>query len=373
MVNHGGSQKMSRLAAKHTMSFPVAESTTGTRAKVQIFRRIACKSLDVGIQSEVAMPTTSGVGELRLKISPSNEDIGTSTAEPVKAKRIDEKVSLKEYVSKHNLENLLSDAMREVLKSKPSNPLEALVNHLQKVPSETPSVAPAPPPVAEVPSVKETPSAAPVAPITASKSEPEPTPVAEAPKVEAAKAEEKPETQTRELEIAETVKPAPGKATKQSAVKTKAKNDLLNGLKNGGLESALTSSGKSKKEVPAPGEPEVSKEETSPPDVKVEEKPTETAKEAEPAPWLVAGIRRTLDEGNIKVDSEKVQAQPEPVTASAPVVETPSAQAKIAKMTPEEKEACEKAAKEKAKSGLVAAFRAGSLAASLATLGKGAA
>lgn len=133
-VRVGNIQKLTKLTASHSYSFP--SSSDRRYGKIEVFRRIGTCALNidstVSNKKEVTMACEDVLGNLRFNIAIDSQREDESSH----PKKIHPKVAAaKEYLDKHGLENQLSEIMREVLKEQPENPHEIFAAKLLSGPA----------------------------------------------------------------------------------------------------------------------------------------------------------------------------------------------------------------------------------------------
>jgi len=138
-VRIGDSQKLSRLADSRIYRFPkLADKRYG---RIEVFQRIGSCTVDVDPTSQVSRDRPvnvncqdSGFGRLALRVGveadpAAKEKIVADTE--AKGKKHSTKVkAAKEYLGKHGLEVMLSEAMQVVLRERPENPCEFIGRRL---------------------------------------------------------------------------------------------------------------------------------------------------------------------------------------------------------------------------------------------------
>ncbi|CAK0794293.1 unnamed protein product [Prorocentrum cordatum] len=131
----GDTQRLSKLAGTRTFRFPSgSEQRLG---KIEIFKRIGACSIDVEPAAhagrEVRIACTDNVGELGLRV---HQEAGAATKQEVQDQSVASKgekmKAYREYLSKHGLEVLISEAMSAVLRQRPDQPVDFLVERLKQ-------------------------------------------------------------------------------------------------------------------------------------------------------------------------------------------------------------------------------------------------
>lgn len=133
-VRVGDNQKLSRFGDK-PRTFKFVESAVGDRrfGKVDIFKKVG--SASIGIRSEPSMMVQDlGVNcsdGAKINVRVSLKKGAPSEAKPSGKETMSAAaIETKNYLTEHNLEMLLSDAMQAVLREKPSNPSQFLADRL---------------------------------------------------------------------------------------------------------------------------------------------------------------------------------------------------------------------------------------------------
>eukprot|EP00930_Biecheleria_cincta_P086293 TRINITY_DN755_c0_g3_i1.p1 TRINITY_DN755_c0_g3~~TRINITY_DN755_c0_g3_i1.p1 ORF type:complete len:984 (+),score=232.98 TRINITY_DN755_c0_g3_i1:38-2989(+) len=150
----GDVQKQSRLAASRTYRFPDPGDNRNGFGRIEVFQRVGHMTVSfdskTGKAQDVEVPCNfPGLDKLQLKLAVTGggsmlrEEIPVANKAKVKSK-LDE---AQKYLAKHKLEELLAEAMREVIHQKPDDPHSFLRNHIMK---HAPSKDMPPPPPARV-------------------------------------------------------------------------------------------------------------------------------------------------------------------------------------------------------------------------------
>jgi hypothetical protein len=132
----GEVQKQSRLASTRTFSFKHGQGQTFGR--LEVFKRIGRVSVNLESDvQEVRVPCDSDLQELSMRVTVSD-----AVKRPVVDKRIDE---AQRYVAEHKIEAILADTLKEVMHTRPVDPLPFLAEEILKHATCRPS-KPSPPP-----------------------------------------------------------------------------------------------------------------------------------------------------------------------------------------------------------------------------------
>eukprot|EP00747_Dinoflagellata_sp_TGD_P139808 gnl/TRDRNA2_/TRDRNA2_175940_c1_seq5.p1 gnl/TRDRNA2_/TRDRNA2_175940_c1~~gnl/TRDRNA2_/TRDRNA2_175940_c1_seq5.p1 ORF type:complete len:628 (-),score=147.21 gnl/TRDRNA2_/TRDRNA2_175940_c1_seq5:126-1898(-) len=129
----GDVQKQSRFAASRTYRFPDPGDGRGSYGRIEVFKRIGAMTVhfDEGEDQDVVVPCggDAELEKLDLKVYVKNVGMETTMKKKKAAVSFDE---TKQYLADHRLEELLADAMREVVKGKPKDPHTFLSSHILK-------------------------------------------------------------------------------------------------------------------------------------------------------------------------------------------------------------------------------------------------
>lgn len=133
LANSGGARKLSRCEPDASVHF----GKPGTSCTVGIYQLLGqCRiDLDSGDMQGVCPVTSAGAGpEMQLRWSGSGTDrpdssAGSGVASPEK-KHEEKKHDMKKYLQSQAVEELLADAMRQLLKEQPANARQFLTNFL---------------------------------------------------------------------------------------------------------------------------------------------------------------------------------------------------------------------------------------------------
>jgi len=149
----GDTQKQSRLVASRNFKFePVAWDNKGPFARIEVFKRIGTStvSFDDGCSGEVQDVDVNCLDQdmqhLRLRLAVQNSGAGPALKEfqpSVKQKAKNRMDFAKQYLDKHNLEESIALAMREVIRQKPDDPHQFLADQLLAMRGNIPNPAPA--------------------------------------------------------------------------------------------------------------------------------------------------------------------------------------------------------------------------------------
>eukprot|EP00928_Gymnodinium_smaydae_P094886 TRINITY_DN8049_c0_g2_i1.p1 TRINITY_DN8049_c0_g2~~TRINITY_DN8049_c0_g2_i1.p1 ORF type:complete len:449 (-),score=114.94 TRINITY_DN8049_c0_g2_i1:73-1347(-) len=137
-VRVGDVQKLSRLSQSRTYRFPkAADQGFG---KIEVFKRIGVCAVHVNSLSnevkDIQVPVTSSTGEsqnIAFQVSVDGDD--STKAQAAKKRELDESANAKtskakEYLQKHCIEVVLSEAMQTLLRERPENPTAFLASAL---------------------------------------------------------------------------------------------------------------------------------------------------------------------------------------------------------------------------------------------------
>lgn len=137
-VRIGDSQKLSKLADSRLYRFPNVEKRYG---RIEVFQRIGSCTVDVDPLSHVSRERPigvncqeSGFGRLAFRVGVDADSAAKQkhlAETEAKSKKHSTKVkAAQEYLGKHGLEVMLSDAMQGVLRERPENPSEYIAKRL---------------------------------------------------------------------------------------------------------------------------------------------------------------------------------------------------------------------------------------------------
>jgi len=130
----GDVQKQSRYSASRTYRFPDPGDARSGAGRVEVFQRIGHLTVNFenregqlqDIEVPIDSPDTTRL-QMRLAVKGGAAEV---SGKKTKAKsRLD---AAQRYVDEHKLEEILADAMREVIHDKPSDPLTFLSNQIMK-------------------------------------------------------------------------------------------------------------------------------------------------------------------------------------------------------------------------------------------------
>uniref|UniRef100_A0A7S1AQZ3 Uncharacterized protein n=1 Tax=Noctiluca scintillans TaxID=2966 RepID=A0A7S1AQZ3_NOCSC len=128
----GDVQKQSRFGKSKTYRFPDPGDERRFFGRVEVFRRIGTctvsfDSMDGDLQDVDVRCSDPDFPKLHMKLSVR----GSTEGMPEKKSTTKERMkAAQKYVADHHLEELLADAMREVIRNKPDNPKETLSNYI---------------------------------------------------------------------------------------------------------------------------------------------------------------------------------------------------------------------------------------------------
>ncbi|CAE7566765.1 unnamed protein product [Symbiodinium pilosum] len=143
----GDFQKQSRFGAAKTYKFPKMEDPNGF-ARIEVFQRVGHLTVSLGklhqsdqsVEVPVEMPGMSHL-PMRLGLQGASPE---ANPEP-KAKNAKVKTKLdaaQKYLADHHLEEVIADAMREVIHEKPAEPLTFLSSQILKHAAKKPELLP---------------------------------------------------------------------------------------------------------------------------------------------------------------------------------------------------------------------------------------
>eukprot|EP00930_Biecheleria_cincta_P042403 TRINITY_DN29180_c0_g1_i1.p1 TRINITY_DN29180_c0_g1~~TRINITY_DN29180_c0_g1_i1.p1 ORF type:complete len:832 (+),score=179.22 TRINITY_DN29180_c0_g1_i1:30-2498(+) len=133
LANSGGARKLSRCEPDASVHF----SEPGTSCTVGIYQLLGqCRiDLDSGdMQGTCPVPSAGGGPDMQLRWSGSGTDrpetsAGSTVASPEK-KHEEKKHEMKKYLNSQGVEELLAEAMRQLLKEQPANARQFLIDYL---------------------------------------------------------------------------------------------------------------------------------------------------------------------------------------------------------------------------------------------------
>lgn len=136
-VRLGEAQKISKLTNGRLYRFDKAALTKANHGKIEIFQRIG--GCHIGID-----PVANPLQNVKVPL-PSLKQVDfnvalAATESPVKKQAVADKADarnkklsdVKDYVERHNLEQKLSDAMKDVMRARPDDPLAFIADRLTK-------------------------------------------------------------------------------------------------------------------------------------------------------------------------------------------------------------------------------------------------
>lgn len=129
-VRVGEVQRQNRYDPRKGFRFPGAVQRR--RAKIDVFRRVGTCELDVdpdlpGIKEAKVAAAEPGLGHLRLKVNVQQAEPEGQQLKTQKAMK-----SAKSYLADHNVEMLLSSAVRSLLSDRPEDPKEYLTYYVRE-------------------------------------------------------------------------------------------------------------------------------------------------------------------------------------------------------------------------------------------------
>jgi len=176
----GDVQKQSRLSTSRTYHFPATGDGRGRFGRIEVFKRVGDLTVDLskhdGCEQSVQVPCNiPGMATLSMGLAVKGEP--TDAIKEAKAQQGSARGKVKwdaaqKYIAEHSLEDVLADAMREVIRHKPEDPFTFLSEQIlakKSTLAEKPAVVPAiplrqaqqasasPAPVVGAPAVKQAP------------------------------------------------------------------------------------------------------------------------------------------------------------------------------------------------------------------------
>jgi len=135
-VRVGETQKLSKLNGIRTLRFP--GGLDHRHGKIEVFKRVGACSIEVdpaaSSDREFRIGCSDNVGEVGLRVQleadPAAKQEVQDRPDETKASKMK---AYKEYLGKHGLEVLLSEAMSAVLRQRPDQPLDFLVEYLKQL------------------------------------------------------------------------------------------------------------------------------------------------------------------------------------------------------------------------------------------------
>mmetsp|Transcript_96304 Transcript_96304/g.214553 ORF Transcript_96304/g.214553 Transcript_96304/m.214553 type:complete len:660 (+) Transcript_96304:119-2098(+) len=126
----GDVQKQSRFGASRTYKFPDPGDDRANFGRIEVFKRVGCKTVNfdtfTGDHQDILVPCTSeGIDKLGMRLFFKGKGDAAMSSAVQEDKRRSAKKRLdaaSKYLSDHGLEEVLADAMREVIHEKPEDP-----------------------------------------------------------------------------------------------------------------------------------------------------------------------------------------------------------------------------------------------------------
>jgi len=140
-VRVGANQKQSRIAASRVIHFQDPGDGRGGYAKVEVFRRIGSASISFdnfeGKLQDAQIPCKDlDFPLLNLSISADSTSVDPDYGEKrqvQKGKKVRQRLDeAQQYMKEHQLEDVISDSLRDVIREKPSDPHQYLCNQIMK-------------------------------------------------------------------------------------------------------------------------------------------------------------------------------------------------------------------------------------------------
>lgn len=127
----GQVQRHARYAPLRTYRFDSVDQAAKTPVKLEVFKRIGQTTITFGGSTgdiqDIEVPMNGG-GPLRMRLSTADARATTpGYTEKKKSRGVN---GARTYLAQHNLENLLKDAIKEVMSAKPANPHEYLAAYI---------------------------------------------------------------------------------------------------------------------------------------------------------------------------------------------------------------------------------------------------
>eukprot|EP00441_Pelagodinium_beii_P016249 CAMPEP_0197657260 /NCGR_PEP_ID=MMETSP1338-20131121/44524_1 /TAXON_ID=43686 ORGANISM="Pelagodinium beii, Strain RCC1491" /NCGR_SAMPLE_ID=MMETSP1338 /ASSEMBLY_ACC=CAM_ASM_000754 /LENGTH=218 /DNA_ID=CAMNT_0043233593 /DNA_START=40 /DNA_END=692 /DNA_ORIENTATION=+ len=132
----GDVQKQSRFTSSRTYRFPHPGDYRADFGRIEVFQRVGHVTVsfeNVSKNEDIEVPCELGdLKSLKLRMGMNREGqkpVTPSTKQRTAKARLD---AAQKYLVNHHLEEILADAMREVLHEKPSDPHSFLANQIMK-------------------------------------------------------------------------------------------------------------------------------------------------------------------------------------------------------------------------------------------------
>jgi hypothetical protein len=134
----GDTQKQGKLVPSRTFAFPQQEVGSDVVGRLEIFQRVGSVALKVGSESQAndleVQCSIPGLDKLRFKLDVKRVVPETPDKTQEKRSRRGKKMDLaQQYLEQHNVEDVLTDAMRDLIREKPDNPTRYLSAQMLKL------------------------------------------------------------------------------------------------------------------------------------------------------------------------------------------------------------------------------------------------
>jgi len=128
----GSSQKQGRLGA--TRVFKFSQDVQDPQARVEIFRRIGAATVALSSQTGKAHEVDVkcvGAEQLRLRLAVNARGGDLASTQELKTQRVKERADAAQtYIERHNLEGIMAEAMKEVIRTRPDVPHKFLADKI---------------------------------------------------------------------------------------------------------------------------------------------------------------------------------------------------------------------------------------------------
>jgi hypothetical protein len=133
-VRIGDVQKQSRLSTSRAYHFPAAGDGRGRFGRIEVFKRVGDLTVDLskhnGCEQSVEVPCNiPGMTSLSMGLAVKGEPLDAikeAKAQPGSARGKIKWDAAQKYIAEYSLEDVLADAMREVIRHKPEDPFTFL-------------------------------------------------------------------------------------------------------------------------------------------------------------------------------------------------------------------------------------------------------
>jgi hypothetical protein len=165
-VKVGDELKQARYKPDRSYKFTQTDGVRKPKSgRIDLFKQIGSCKIDAcsGIQEIALTSTDKATSGVKLRVAVSADEKGAPSPKGGAQVREDLTKSAKEYLKGHQVEDMLSEAVKAILKERPADPRAFIVKYLSQGSEE--AVLPEPPkppePPAPVPQVQEAPAKAP--------------------------------------------------------------------------------------------------------------------------------------------------------------------------------------------------------------------